>query len=100
MINRRMLGYIIILFMIGGIAFGYSNYENKQVENSREDLVSVIENTDFIEKDNGKYKINKDKLTSENLTLVKHGKLPREDRVSDLYKISKRYAFNDNVLFF
>ena len=95
MIDRRVLVYILTLFLLGGGILGYQNYKNKQIENSKEDLINVIENTDFIEKNNEKYKINKDKLTSENLTLVKSGRLPRENRISDLYKINKKIAFND-----
>lgn len=73
-------GISVFLVMIG-VFIIHHNHKIKE-ETSKREIVEVIENTSFIEKNkDGKYKIIKEKISEDSLSLKNEESLPRKSRV-------------------
>lgn len=87
---------ISMFFIMACMCVMYLNNEEEKKETSKQDIVEVIDNTSFIDKDkDGKYKIIKEKITKENLSSKDNKSLPRDNRVLAKLSLNVNKGFND-----
>lgn len=75
---------VVTLMLAGVIFLGMFGPEREDISEPRKSIVEMLDNTSFIEKDKdtGEYKIIKEKLTEDTLSLENNESLPRSYRLS------------------
>lgn len=87
----------LILFLIGGLGVSITKNNNKEEKEYNENIITLIENTNFIEKETStdKYKIIKENLNTETLKPTNEKRLPRTKRINKKFRSDVKKGFEE-----